>query len=128
MKLIDSPMCSLCPEIDNLVHFFCKCNYVNTFWNCLFDWLNNKLNYNLVIDEKLILFGENVVNDYTFVANFIILHAKLFIYRNRVNNNHVLSIISFKALLKRKLEIERTILSKTIPEKFIKFQRLLDEL
>ena len=98
------------------------------FWENLFDWLNDKMNTNLNINAKDILFGIQEENDITFVSNFVILYAKQFIYRNRVNNIHSLSLVSFKSQLKQKLEIEKTVTMTTKPESFIKFQIVLDNL
>ena len=131
MRLVDSPICTVCTdstEVDNLQHFFCNCSYVNTFWVDLFTWLNRKFNYSLTINEKDILFGIEGSNDIIGAVNYIILHAKLFIYRNRINDIHTLSMPSFKAQLKHKLVIERIITRQYNPEKFIKFQSLFDEL
>lgn len=127
MKLIDNPICNVCPEVDNLQHFFINCSYVYAFWRNLYSWFNAILNHNFIIDEKDILFGICGFGDKIFVTNYIILHAKLYIYKNRVNNNHSLSLPSFKAQLKYKLEIEQIITRET-PEKFTKFQILLDKL
>merc|ERR1711947_4585 len=116
MTLVDTPTCTVCPETDNLQHFFYLCEYVNNFWKNLFDWLNNSLNFHLAMNEEKILFGIDEENDRTFVVNYIILHAKFFIYNNRVNNNHTLSLFSFKCQLKQKLEIEKIITIKQHPE------------
>ena len=82
----------------------------------------------MTISEKDIIFGIQGNSDAIFCLNFVILHAKSFIYMNRINNNHVLLIASFKAQLKRKLEIEKIISKQNKPESFIKFQSLLEEL
>ena len=127
MKLVDGPICNVCPEVDNLQHFFFHCSYVYTFWRHLFSWFNTALNHNFIMDDKDILFGIYGIGDKIFVTNYIILHAKLYIYKNRVNENHNLSLQSFKAQLRYKLEIEKIITRET-PAKFTKFQLLLDKL
>ena len=128
MGLVESSICTVCPEVDNIQHFFFKCSYVNDFWIDLLTWLDLTLNCTLDIDEKRILFGIDGVSDIDSCTNFVILHAKFYIYRLRINNNHNLSITSFKAQLKQKLEIEKIISRQNRPQQFIKFQLLLDEL
>jgi len=120
MRLVDTPICLACPEINNLQHFFYECDYVRCFWENLFYWLNDRMKVNLNINAKYILFGIQEENDITFVSNFVILYAKQFIYRNRVNNIHSLSLVSFKSQLKQKLEIEKIITMNTKPVSFIK--------
>ena len=127
MKLVDNPKCTVCPDIDNLQHFFVQCKYVNIFWTELFSWLNSKFNYNLIVNEQDILFGVSGISDTILVVNYIILHAKWYIYKNRINDNHSLAISSFKGQLKYKLKIEK-IITREQPEKFIKFKALFDEL
>ena len=110
MKLVDNPICEVCPEVDHLQHFFFHCSYVYTFWTMLFSWFNATLNYDFTIDEKDILFGFYGIGDSIFVTHYVILNAKQYIYENRIYNNHNLSVESFKAQLKQKIEIEKNII------------------
>ena len=81
MKIVDSPSCLNCNEIDDLAHFLYHCNYVKTFWESLISWLNLNLNYSLDISEQDILFGINGTDDHILVANYVILNAKYLIHK-----------------------------------------------
>ena len=124
MRLIENPLCTVCNEVDDLPHFLIHCNYVNIFWTSLFSWLNNNLNYNLTVNEVDIIFGINGTNDQSLVANYVILHAKYFIYKRRIQEIHTLHLTSFKAQLKHKLTIEKMITEPNNPHLFAKFQTL----
>ena len=128
MRLIDNPLCPNCGEVDDLSHFFIQCNYVKVFWTSLFSWLNNILPLSFSVNKRDILFGINGTNDSTIVANYVILHAKYFIYRHRIQEDHTLHILAFKALLKHKLAIEKMILEHKNPQSFVKFQSLFHDL
>ena len=128
MRLIDTSICTVCPEVDTIQHFFYHCLYVKHFWESIFNWLNNLFEFNSNINEREIIFGIEVENDIMFVINYVILHGKFYIYRNRVNNVHTLSLNAFKAQLRYKLEIEKIITMSKNPEIFVKFQSLFDDL
>ena len=100
MRLVESPSCLICSEVDFIPHFLFHCSYVNTFWKSLNSWLNNNLNYEQTFDEQDILFGIQGNNDNIIITNLIILIAKHFIYKLRIQDIHNLHFSSFKALLK----------------------------
>ena len=126
MRIVDSPLCTACNNVDNHVHFFVECLYVKNFWETLFEWLNQNLGYTLTVDVKLIIMGFHGFDDTTIVQNFIILLAKYYIYTKRINDIYVLNLSSFKALLKQKLDIEKSICESTILHQFNKFEPLFN--
>ena len=81
--------------IDDHVHFFFECNYVKEFWISLFSWLNQNLGYSLTVDVKNIILGVWIVDDKSLVLNYVILLAKQFIHKQRMNNDHTLNIHAF---------------------------------
>ena len=125
-KITDSRDCRACGMEDNLQHFFVSCNYVRQFWGSLKLWLHINLGYDLSVQEKDIIFGIVVSDDVSIVLNYIILHAKYYIYANRLKNNHKLTISTFKAILKYNLKLEQMILSSKSPDKFSKFLPLYE--
>merc|ERR1712002_156713 len=122
MRIIDSPSCIICNEIDNLPHFLYHCGYIKAFWASLISWLNNDLNYSIIMNEKNVIFGIHGTNDHDLSANYVILHAKYFIYRSRIQEIYSLQLISFKSLLKHELEIEKMISDQRNPSAFTKYQ------
>ena len=130
MKISDSPLCTApnCTQIDNHVHFFCECSYVNVFWENLFSWLDHNIGYSLEVDVKNIILGVPIVDDRSAVLNYILLLAKYFIHKQRMENKHILSMHAFKCLLHYKLKIEKTICESSANCSFTKFQQLFDVL
>ena len=128
MRLVESPLCTVCQCLDDLSHFFFYCNYVSNFWNSIISWINSVLNSSISLNEFDILFGLTGSDDASTVMNFLILHAKFFIHRQRIQDIHELHIIAFKNQLKVKLTIEKIICEREKPWKFAKFQPLLNSL
>ena len=89
-------------------------------------WLYDNLGYDLQVDEKTIIFGLYGEDETTTVLNYVIIHAKYFININRLKENHILSMPTFKSILKYNLEIEQRIVQTNYPQKFHKFLPLLD--
>ena len=128
MRMVDSPVCNACDEIDNHIHFFAECSYVKTFWENLFSWLNQNLGSSLTVDVKLIILGAQEDDDNFTVLNYILLLAKYWIHTKRMKDDHVLNLLSFKALLKYKLKIEKTICDSSNSQSFAKFTHLYNVL
>ena len=120
--------CSNCTQIDNHVHFFFECSYVNVFWENLFSWLDHNIGYSLEVDVKNIILGVPIVDDRSAVLNYILLLAKYFIHKQRMENKHILSMHAFKCLLHYRLKIEKTICESSANCSFTKFQQLFDVL
>ena len=111
IKLRSNDLCTFCLlEPESIVHLFCECEKVKTFWNSLMRWLKDKCShiYDLSLDQEFILFGcrNNVYTDKVF--DLIILFAKYFIYRCKVKNIS-LNLIHFKSELHLRYNIEKAI-------------------
>ena len=128
MKILASPLCTFCQEIDDIPHFFVNCCYVRAFWISLFSWLNDILSFSQTLDEKDILFGLDGDNDKIMAVNYTIIYAKYYIHKNRIKECHELNIAAFKFWLKSVLSIEKKITKETRPLQFVKFQTLYDHL
>ena len=126
MKLIDSPNCQHCGEIDTLIHFFTECNYIANFWNDLQNWVSTIYNERgpLILSTKTILFGHEGTSDYVKVVNYIILLSKYFIYVKRLQNDFNLDLQAFLSFLRYKLSIEKNIATKNKSSYFVKFVRI----
>ena len=132
MRIIQSNICDLCPNtVDSLSHFFIECTYVHVFWTEIKSWLNifsNDLSSILLIDWQNILFGIDGDSDTTVACNYIIIYAKYFIYRHRVQGDHRLIFRKFQLELRYKLSIERAIARKNKTKHFDKFLLIYENL
>ena len=84
-----------------------ECNVTKDFWNNLSTWMNTELNIFFNVNYQNIclgLFNE----DFDFFKNIIILLAKRYIYRCRVEEKK-LSIYVFKELVKMTEKSEKVI-------------------
>ena len=78
MNILNDNLCSFCSnEVESLVHLFCNCNCIKTFWEDLFAYIANKCNLQPITwAVQDILFGHNKLDS---MLNKIILQAKSFI-------------------------------------------------
>ena len=79
-KIIKSPNCLDCGSLDNIEHFYFKCDEAKSFWNNIRIWITQitDININLTILEVLLgILQENI---HSVLCNYIILHAKSYIY------------------------------------------------
>ena len=131
MKLLPSPKCSFCDEIDTLRHFFLFCPKVVNFWNSFFKWWNNLGDIVLLdIPDECILFGYQWENDDLFkVLNFCILNAKHYIHKQKLFNNNNFDLYDFLIILKFKLQLEKSVCeNKGIDKQFEKFLFIYEQL
>jgi len=91
-----------------VLHYLYKCVHVQYFWNQFIDMLKDLCTHceRLTLSPSLIIFGieENTRTDECF--DFILLHAKFFIYKCRLNNNRP-RIEQFKIELKYLYSIDK---------------------
>ena len=106
--LIDTDICSFCKvNRETVKHLMWECNVTKDFWNNLSTWMNTVLNIFFNVNYQNIclgLFNE----DFDFFKNIIILLAKRYIYRCRVEEKK-LSIYVFKELVKMTEKSEKVI-------------------
>ena len=108
MGIVPSNVCDFCKEEkDSIEHLFWTCGYVGRFWQDLENLIREKCTTaaNITFTKNLVLFGtdNNFRTDYIF--DFIILSAKLFIYKCKFDNTAP-SILSFRNQLKQKYKVE----------------------
>ena len=126
MRVIDSPNCEHCGEIDSLIHFFIECNYVAVFWNNLQNWASTIYNEQapLIFSPGIVIFGFEGNSDYAKAINYIILLAKYFIYVKRLQNDFTMDMRAFLSFLRYKLRIEKNIAMRNKSSQFEKFMRI----
>ena len=96
--------CSFCgAHSETIKHLFWQCRLVQHFWNDLSSLINKKCSHahNFKFTEHLVLFGKcnDICTDK--ICNLIILLAKFYIYRCKVQNNNLNINVFMKELYKR---------------------------
>ena len=116
MNILNDDLCSFCSiEVESLVHLFCNCNCIKTFWEDLFAYIANKCNLQPITwAVQDILFGRNKLDS---MLNKIILQAKSFIYKSKFKNTvptipvflkHIrYMFLTEKIIAKKNLRIEK---------------------
>jgi hypothetical protein len=108
-KIAESPLCTFCTiEEETIIHLFWSCGKTELFWNNLKFEIKNHCPHatNLQFSEELILFGtcKNIVSDKAL--DFIILLAKYFIYKCKLENtlpllNHYMSCLRYSYVIEK---------------------------
>ena len=83
-------LCTFCNNhSETIKHLFWDCENVKIFWLELTNMINNrcKHSHQFKVNVKLVLFGQSEYLYTDEVCNLIILLAKLYIYRSKVNNS-----------------------------------------
>ena len=111
--------CSFCgAHSETILHLLWTCRYVQQFWNNLASSINKKCYHanKFRFTKSLVIFGKckEIVTDN--ICNLIILLAKYFIYRSKVQNQ----TLNFKAFISELHK--RYIIEKLINENSVKFK------
>ena len=111
-KIVDSPVCTFCESEDEpLEHMFYFCNVTTLFWKVL-SWIaiyNKELEFTF----KDIFFGKFDLDKDFMLINHILLLAKLFIYRCKIDKI-VPSFEIFKAKLKANYNLDSLLQGKMV--------------
>ena len=104
-----SSLCTYCnEEAETISHLFWSCEKVHRFWDSLTDFFRDN-NMPVPLERNKILFG--IHNEpYDSTGNFIILCAKLYIWRNKFADPHSpLSLAAFINMIKLKVTDHKNI-------------------
>ena len=88
MGIVDSNVCSFCRrEKDTIEHYLWDCEYSKEFWLELETTLKEKCDNckRIKLNKELILFGTDDQNKTEEIFDLIILIAKYFVYKSRIN-------------------------------------------
>ena len=98
IKILDDDLCSFCnEEAETLEHLFLSCAHVRKFWNDFLGWYLQFSQTEINIDYRTVVLGWRTA-DPPLLENFILLTAKSFIFRSKINSNPP-SLIHFKKVL-----------------------------
>ena len=118
-KITDSSLCTFCSNaVESINHLFWNCEFVQSFWNDLVTLLHEKCIHceRLSFNEQLILFGSSDKMHTDKPICFIILFAKFFIYKCKLNNDKP-HIKQFIPQLGQRLSIEHSLAYRNDKEK-----------
>ena len=117
INLIDNNTCSLCMEYpETIKHLFFECEKVKQFRNLFKEWLNDVTNIEVDINnEKMLILSWHKKK---LLLNYLLVVAKYYIYKTKFVQESI-SILGFKAILKKKFEEEKYIAK--INDKYARF-------
>ena len=109
MNLATSDQCQICrEEKESIEHIFWQCYKVKNFWTSLTNYLKEKCLHiiNLNLNEELVLFGYNKNSKTDEALDLILLLAKHFIYKCRLENTEA-KLQNFLKYFKYRYKIEK---------------------
>lgn len=108
LKITNSTLCELCNmHTETLKHLFWDCSHVQHFWSRLKTYLIDKqIEFN--IDYKTVSFGNQSIEHPHIMIDFIILSAKYYIFKSKIEKC-VPNCITFIRYLKERQHIEEHI-------------------
>jgi hypothetical protein len=112
ISIVNSNVCKECNSVDTIEHYLYACNSVKMFWVKLEQWWNDTSSCPVVLTEKHIIFGIFYDLKYFSAINYVVLLAKMYIYRQKMKEK-ILYFKYFLHELKYRLDIERTICETT---------------
>jgi len=110
MNIIGSNLCTFCKmSSETIEHLFHDCQLVLDFWKMLSQWISNKIDINIPIDKRSILFG--IPKKHAKVINWLIINIKQYIYNMKMQETR-LNIYALQNILQSKMYSEKYILLK----------------
>ena len=131
MGVVENNVCNFCStEKDTIFHFMCQCEHTQSFW-VRFEMCLKEKSFNCArfsINHTLILFGHDRKTTTDEGFDFILLHAKFFVYKCRLNKLKP-TLETFINNLKYIYEVDKHVhLMEMTYEKFIKKWTLYNHL
>ena len=83
---LNCTFCNVCPE--SLSHLFYDCPLVQNFWHIIIEWLKGECTHirSLELSKTDVICGIQEKQRTDDALDFILVHAKYFIYKNKYNN------------------------------------------
>ena len=95
LTVAKSDLCDHCNISDTIEHYLFYCKKIGNFWGDLENWYNESTDEKVTLTCKHVIFGLYYDNLHFSCINYIILLAKMYIYRQKYNNSHI-DIINFQ--------------------------------
>ena len=88
LEITTTDKCTFCDaEKETLLHLFCTCVKVASFWENVSSWIESKLKYKLVLKPCNMLFGVDCNHKLYTIINCLLLHARFLIFRCKTAKN-----------------------------------------
>ena len=115
-KIVHSPRCNACYEIDTIEHHLYECNPVKEFWHAFQTWLHIGFEYYINFFVIDIVFGVFIDDMLMHVLiNYCIFIAKYYIFIQKFKSEHI-SFSAYLRDLKHRIEIEMIIEKSTLKD------------
>lgn len=104
LRLADDDLCTHCGVSEDLFHFFFECQLVRNFWSSICAWLAREANIHLYnITTKEAVLGMDDTSTEGRITNFILLHFRFFVHRQRLFHDNKFETIHWLAELRTRL-------------------------
>lgn len=104
IRIVEDEHCPQCGEVDDIKHFFFSCALVRTFWTSICHWLANQSNIILdFVTPKEAVLGVDDNSTKGKIANFILLHFRFYIHRQRLFHDNKFELVHWLAELRLRL-------------------------
>lgn len=108
IRVVEDESCTWCGEVDDINHFFFLCPRIKTFWTSLSQWLAQQANINLnQITPKEAIFGVDDQSIRGKITNFILLHFRFYIHRQRLFHDSKFELTHWLSELRLRLRCLR---------------------
>ena len=107
LKIVDSPNCTKCGQVDTLQHFFINCQVLATFWQSFVTWWLNLSLFDIHLTEDIIIFGAPMPTNEAKLFNYTLIAAKKYIFDVKLCNKTPFFYI-FLVHLKDRLENKKS--------------------
>lgn len=130
LRIVDDDRCPHCGITDDIVHFFCQCEKVQAFWTKVHQWLSSQADIHLQhVTPKEIILGVDDSSPNGSMINFILLHFRFFIHRQRLFHDNKFELLHWIAELRSRLRcLERVLRIEGKSQQFRKWRPLIQVL
>ena len=96
-------------QVDDISHFLIYCPNTKLFWRSFFSWWNGLQLIAVHEEEALeecIIFGFPGISEEIKLLNYLVIHAKYFIYIKKLDNINKFELYTFLIKLKQTVNME----------------------
>lgn len=109
-KMREDGLCDVCDREDTIEHFFYNCPSSRNFWSQVKTWVLGAIQVSLAgLTIKEFLLGVPSVFPQAHIVNYLLLHGRFFIHRQRLFHDSNLSLSHWIRELRSRLLTERAI-------------------
>ena len=108
-KRINSSECELCGSQDSLEHFIYECPTAKALWQNIHSWWKTEFDFSIPISILEVIFSvpNEIIDKHLNLLNYMILHAKYYIYVSKKLNKPI-CLYDFLLMLKKEMKLKQT--------------------